>query len=64
MPKTETLTIRISNLDKRLLADLAWVRRKSMADLIVELLYSAPEITTGPDYLPMISGVPQKEDQV
>lgn len=37
MPKTETITIRVSPEDKRLISNLAWAKRKSVADLLTTL---------------------------
>ena len=47
--KTETLTIRITAADKKLISDLAWIRRISMAELIVSLARSAPEVSLNED---------------
>lgn len=37
MPKTETITIRVSAADKRLISNLAWIKRKSVSDLLTLL---------------------------
>lgn len=37
MPKTETITIRVSPEDKRLISNLAWVQRISVSDALTFL---------------------------
>lgn len=42
--KTETLTIRLTPEDKKLISDLAWMRRQSMAELIIQMAREQPEV--------------------
>ena len=52
MAKTETITIRVSATDKRLISNLAWASRMSVAELLTHLAYKEMDYMEKNNLLP------------